>query len=137
MKFRLILLILISFSFSKCFAQYGEWLQIEKGKDHVYYLRSHQFLSGDVKKVWIKDVQKKLQSISKTGKKIFLLNGYTISLREVNCSTRQSKLISYVDYNSSGKVIFSNNIEEYEQSWDDVVPDSVGEFLLDKTCELL
>lgn len=136
MKNILSLLLFVFISIFECSAQYGEWINIRKEKNGAIYLRSDELSLDNIKKVWIKDVQKKLEIISEKGKKIIILNGYTVSLREFDCTLRKSKLISYINYNSKGKVIYSAKKEDYEQSWEDVAPDTVGEFLLTKTCEL-
>jgi len=136
MKNLLLLLLFIFLSAFECSAQYGEWINIRKEKDGAIYLRSDQLSLDSIKKVWIKDVQKQLEIISDKGKKVIIPNGYTVSLREFDCAKKKTKLISYINYDSKGKVLYSVKMEEYEQSWEDVAPETIGELLFMRTCQL-
>jgi hypothetical protein len=37
-----------------------------------------------------------------------------------------------VTYNNNGRIVDTYKVEEFDQKWIDVIPDSVGEMLLDK-----
>jgi hypothetical protein len=39
-------------------------------------------------------------------------------------------------YSNKNVLIDSHNVESYNQVWEDVIPDTIGEMLLDKACEL-
>ena len=72
----------------------------------------------------------------KNGKNHTLLNGYAVALFEYNCDTKQSNLLSKTYYNSKGTPVNNYKVAYYDEVWTDVIPDSVGEELLNKACEL-
>jgi hypothetical protein len=125
------LLILIStLSFSQ------NWVYVSTATDgSKYYIRNSSTDEFGNKKVWSKIISKTM-TYTKKGKTYSLPNGYVIYLDAYDCDGKKSKLISGVYYNSKGTVAHSFSIEDYEQEWKDVVPDSIGEALLDKVCEL-
>jgi hypothetical protein len=102
---------------------------------NMYYLRDAGTSDIGYRKYWLKTVAKNLSYI-KNGKNINLTNGYSMELFEYNCSSKQIKLLSIYHYNSSGKVVYSLTIPFYRTEWTDVLPDSVGEMILDKACVL-
>jgi hypothetical protein len=91
--------------------------------------------SGDNIRIWRK-IERKKTTIKKNGKSLTYTNVQKLQLIVVDCSDRKIKYVATVVYNSQGEVIDSYNFEEYEQEWNDVVPDSVDEATLDKICEL-
>lgn len=72
----------------------------------------------------------------KNGKANTLLNGFEVDLAEYDCSEKRNRLLSYVFYNSKGSVVSDYEFEDYETKWNTVVPESIGEMLLNKVCEL-
>ncbi len=51
-----------------------------------------------------------------------------------DCNSAQSDLVSYVEYDSNGKIIYSNTIKKSEVDLKPVVPGSTGEQLLEYAC---
>ena len=115
---------------------YAQWIEAGRSTDNsIYYLRKHSEKYGSTK-VWVKEVSKSLAYYTKTGKKAFI-NGYSMTLYDTNCDEKQLALVSLTVYNLSGNVVSTTKLEEYEIDWQDVIPDSVGEMILTKACELL
>jgi len=114
-----------------------DWVYIGSDrKGSKWYIKSSYVTKNyNSIKIWSKQVNKS-STITKNGKKITLNNTYTVDLYEYNCSEQTSKLIGSTTYNSQGRVIKTFKVEEYNQEWDDVVPDSMGELILNKVCEL-
>ena len=100
-----------------------------------YYLRKTANSDYGNKKAWSKRIGKSI-SYKKGNKTFTLLNGYCLELSEYDCSGRQTKLISFAYYNSKGSVVYSYNFQPFDTDWEDVFPDSMGETLLVKVCEL-
>jgi hypothetical protein len=100
-----------------------------------YYLRDSNTNESGYKKVWSKQVSKRM-TYKKGNKTYTLINGYCLDLKEYDCTGKQLKLVSFAYYNSKGIVVYSYQFQSYETDWNDVLPDSVGEMLLDKVCEL-
>lgn len=63
-------------------------------------------------------------------------NAKELQLVIADCNDKKIKIITTTVYNAQGTVIDNYTYEEYEQEWIDIVPDSMGESMLDKICEL-
>ena len=76
-----------------------------------------------------------LLDVSIRGKKVQYKNGYELWLMNFDCSSQRLKFLSTHSYDSKGKAV--KQLDEYDGGfdWGDVIPDSVGEFLLKKVCE--
>ena len=61
---------------------------------------------------------------------------YSLKLEEYDCFGKQLRLISIAHYNSRVVAVSNVQFQNYETEWSDVLPDSVGEMLLEKVCEL-
>jgi hypothetical protein len=117
------------------FAQ--DWIYVGNSTSGIsYYIRNSAVTETGYKRVWSKQLAKVL-SYQKKGKTHKLTNGYCLELREYDCDSKQIKLISWAYYNARGEVVHSVNLQEYETEWVDVIPDSIGELLLNQVCELL
>lgn len=90
---------------------------------------------GDQIRIWTKTEIKK-KEIIKDGKTSTYTDVIQLVLMVADCKERKSKNVSTTIYDSEGKVIISLTIPDYEQEWIDVVPDTIGETVLDKICEL-
>lgn len=127
----------MSLTFFICSYLNGQnWIYIGKSSDgSSYYMRSTSVSNSYTKKVWVKHSSSKL-TVKKNGKTYTYVNAYEVLLYEFSCTNNQIKLHSVVTYNSKGTVVDSYNPPDYYLEWKDVVPDSVGEMLLEKACEL-
>jgi hypothetical protein len=100
------------------------------------YIKKEGFNNpADEIRIWTKKELKKT-TIKKNGKSLTYTNAKELQLIVVNCTDKQIKFVTTTVYNSQGKVIDSYTLEEYEQEWVDVVPDSMGEAMLNKICGL-
>ena len=91
--------------------------------------------SQDNIKIWTKQELKKI-TIKKNGKTLTYTNAKKLQLVVADCSEQKVKFITTTVYNSQGKIIDNYTIADYEQEWKDIVPDSIGESMLNKICEL-
>lgn len=55
-------------------------------------------------------------------------------LYNLNCSTRESRLISGFAYDLNGNILQSVALSEVNQKWEPVIPESYGEALFNKVC---
>jgi len=111
----------------------GDWFQIGKNyKGNTLLIRSTYVSkeSGKIK-IWIKETG----NIEREGNKIYK-NGVEQTLFTIDCLNKKMELMQSITYNSSGKIVSHLDIPEYKLEWQDVVPDSDGEFLLNKVCLL-
>lgn len=69
-------------------------------------------------------------------KEILLKDGHQLSLYMYDCEKRRSKLIVGIVYDSKGAVKMSLEREHYQVDWITVIPDSVGESLLEYACNM-
>lgn len=133
----LILLFVTLFLEYNGFAQ--DWVYIGSDNDENKYYVKSTYVTKDVYegsiKLWIKKEMKKV-TIKKNGKPINYLNAKELQLFEIDCNEKKIKIVSSIVYNSQGKVVDSWTLRDYEQEWNDIVPDSIGEAISDKTCEL-
>lgn len=86
-------------------------------------------------KIWTK-MESKKTTVKKNGKTLTYTNTKELQLIFADCNDRRIKFVTTTVYNSQGKVVDTVTLEDYEQEWKDVVPDSMGEAMLDKICEL-
>lgn len=136
----LIILISVLFMGYKGIAQ--DWLYVSSDKEgSKWYVKSsyvsrdgYDGNSGNIK-IWTKKELKK-RTIKKKGKTLTYTNAKELQLIFADCSDRKIKFVTTTVYNSEGNVIDSWTLEDYEQEWNDVVPDSMGEAMLDKICGL-
>lgn len=100
-----------------------------------YVSKGGNFGNESIYKVWTKKVYKST-FIYKNGKKVAVNNVYTLCLSEYDCSEKREKIISTSTYNTSGNLIDSYKVPEYLQEWNEIVPESIGEAIINKICEL-
>jgi hypothetical protein len=113
------------------------WIEIGKSSisDETFYINS-TYVSNDnnIVKVWIKTTTiKTIKNKSKSSKKIKTDKKF---LYEFDCQNNKLRILYAVYYNSSGNVIDTYNPNEYALDWEIAIPDSLGEYLLNKACEL-
>jgi hypothetical protein len=129
----ILILILITFSIQ---AKSQDWIYVGYGKNgSKYYIRNSSIKEYNNSRVWVKTIANKMQYV-KNGKTYDLINGTSLDLYEFDCSLRQMKLLSYAYYNSKGTLVSSKSLNYYLSDSQDVLPDSIGEMLLNKVCEL-
>lgn len=90
--------------------------------------------SASSTKFWLKTISKAIKY--QTSNKNETAVGYSLTLYDMNCTDRQLAIRSFTVYNKTGTVLQALDVEEYEKKWKYVVPDSIGEMILNKACEL-
>jgi len=136
----LILALVLLFFGQSVFCQ--DWIYVGTDKDGgKWYLKSSYVKKGDLSaledgvKIWTKKESGKT-TIKKGNKTFTYTNVKELQLIVADCTDKKIKIITSSVYNSQGKTIDSWTLKEYEQEWVDVVPESVGEMLLNKICNL-
>jgi hypothetical protein len=112
---------------------------------YSYYNRRTLVQSGETVKVWIKDEPFSTQKnaarrwlISKRRDTELPTKGYefysnSLTLYEINCKARKTRVISGVDYDINGEILWSIDIEVPE-AWKNIIPDSQGDSMFSKIC---
>lgn len=132
MKFIILFLLFIP---TQVFSQ--KWIEVTKDKFGNKFFINEQALSNDgrVIRIWTKKVWKKLTDERGAKPKIYY-NVVIKELIEFDCSNYAYKLMSSTTYDSTEKrVIFSDEFSIYLQEWEYVVPETVGESVLNSVCE--
>ncbi len=131
----LIILISVLFIGQKSVCQ--DWVYAGSDAEGTKYYAKSSYVSKDYGKIkiWTKRESKKT-TVKKNGKTLTYLNAKELQLIVVDCSEKKIKSITTIVYNAQGKVVDSYTLSDYEQEWIDIVPDSLGEAMLEKICEL-
>ena len=127
MKKILLLLFFVSLS------SYSQnWIYTSKDKfGNKYYIKNKAVSVNDgVVKIWTKRTTWKVTHNNKD-----YLNCYMVVLYEYDCNNDKIRQLSFTIYNSKGGVIASGGDSDFAE-WDYVVPDSVEESRIKKTCEM-
>lgn len=112
-----------------------DWTLISEKNGTAYYIRKHSKREGDTK-IWIKEVGNKIEYTNSAKKKLFL-KGYKLFLLDTNCEEMQMAVLQTALYNSLGKLVQNKVEPSYLVTFEDVIPDSIGEFWLNEACSLL
>lgn len=135
-RFSLIVLITISFISQ---AQGAKWLNIGSDQDGTEYLYDSETitrLQTDIIEVWVK-LQYSLEGRRKCVQERKSLGfnvdrydtlGHSLTLEEVNCTTRQARTVTFADYSTDSAVLLliSKN-HQTSESWEPIHPESIGE----------
>ena len=94
------------------------WRSLGKAPDGEYFLdvKSAEFPANEPVRLWIKTVKKK---------------GTETVAYELDCKGRLINGMSSITYDTNGKVVNSSDVSS---GWQRVVPDSIGEQLLNGAC---
>jgi hypothetical protein len=110
----------------------AEWEQVGTTNENIYLIdpdkiRTASEYGKSYLKVWVKRVI--YNDITKDGLSV---GDYEIDLWHIDCNGLTSGLKSYAEYKKSGILIKSNQTTYVEMN--DVIPNSVGEAVLEKAC---
>lgn len=118
-----------------------KYFAMSGGQIYFYNIKSISKTQTGFTKVWVKSkyLDKsagRVETIKNRSDQNLPTNGYekfafTLLAYEVNCSAQQFRLVSFIDYDDSGKVLES---DEFEGKWSNPVPESIGSGILDFTC---
>lgn len=112
----------------------NEWIDVRTlaNGDKLFLKSSYVSKNESFIKIWAKKEFKKM-SLNKNGRRITYKNGTALALFEINCNDRKVKIDSNIYYDSKGNIIESSDTEG---DWENAIPDSNGEFLLEKACDI-
>lgn len=133
---RSILLTLFVAVTSICFSQAtsDDWIYVTSTPDsiHTFHVRKTYVSKEDnIIKVWLKTNSQSLKVGKKTYQNVEIKNLYV-----VDCSNQRLKIISYVVYDSKGKMLDSLDKEEVLVEWTNVAPETVSEAIKNQVCSL-
>ena len=107
----------------------AEWVQVDTSADGaVWYMdpvRSRTV--GNHRQAWVKVDHTRDRSVAYRS---------SLELFSYNCDARTSRILSFTDYDSMGKVMRTQTQPDYgyETGYSPVVPDSIGETLMNRAC---
>ena len=122
-------LIILLFTFSFCYSQ--DWKLIGEVSNDTYYYKPN---TRDT--AWIKVVSEKTEYESKESQKLITVDGYKLILQKFNCRNKKLGTIEMYVYSEDGKLLDSYKEEEIFVQMDYVIPDTLGEDLLQTFCKL-
>lgn len=128
----------------------AEWKPVSANEDFFYLFNPKNVSrsSKDTVFAWTKaqakaEARDKLRAkyIQYLGSRGIQIEGYknfayALILKEFNCAERKSRLISVKDYDEKGHMLSSTHIEEREQVWTAVAPETVEAELLTAVCQI-
>lgn len=126
-KFLFITTLLIG---ANLFAQ--DWEYVTSGEDNnKFYYKPN---TDDT--AWIKEVSEKLVNYdTDKGKNKKTIDGYRVTLYKFDCSKRQIGGIQIITYSKLGKILKTYTLPEYLVQMNYVVPESIGESILNSFCK--
>ena len=98
------------------------WLLAATSHDQKLYYNRNWICDQVVIKVWVKAVSRDADNPATS----------SMSLYELKCKANQIRVTQNVEYDKDGKVQTSD--VDYGAKWKDVVPESVGECILNTVC---
>jgi len=110
----------------------SNWISIGKGTNDEEMLMQDRYATKNntTIEVWTKIKKRKIEILDKTYK-----NAELKTLYSLNCGERKLLVKRTILYSEKGDVIVESR-QRPTDNYDDVVPDTLGEILLDKACEL-
>lgn len=129
----IIILIMLSFS-SIIFSQ--EWVLVRTTSNgNQFYVRDKPVKKrGNIITIWTKTTGENIKTI-KDGNELILKNGYFLQLNDYDCENLRSKLLSVVYYDSEGNVVKSIDSKDFLTEWTYIIPETIGETIINKVCE--
>lgn len=133
---QIIILLFIVIAPNFLIAQDDTWIEVAKSKDNqpVFMKNAVANIDDYGIQVWIKQPVLSFKTI----KGVVYKNTIMKTLYSFNCSQNKIQTRTTIMYSSKGTVIASYKRPEYENSLDyeDIIPETLGEQLLNKACEL-
>ena len=120
--------------FSRSQVNNEEWIFVsESTNGDKHYIRNfYEEKNQTTMKLWTKVIKKK----EIFNKKVYY-NVKMICLEEYNCVDRENRTFSVTNYDSKDRIIDNYEWQEYESNWHTLVPESIGEAVLNYICESL
>ena len=95
--------------------------------DYYYKLNSYNT-------AWTKEISKKTKYYPTRSETPRIIDGYQINLQKFDCSEKKMGIIQITTYSKSGKVLKTSKSTDYYVEMNYVIPDSLGESLLNAFC---
>jgi len=126
-------------------AQNNAWVKIYyNDKFELYVNKDRLTWNGNICNAWMKRIYKEgeakkeqiAEKIKRGGANVekWLDWQFTIINCEYDCSAKKERLRQIIDYTKEGEVIENFTWDNHE--WDGMVPETVGETIINKICEL-
>ena len=128
---KILLLFLINSIYFQFYGQEREWQYITTDSEN----REFYFKSNSYNTAWTKEVSSKITYFPDNkiqNKKI--IDGYQITLYKFSCSEKKLGVGQITTYSKMGTALKTSRLDEYEIEMDYVIPDSIGEELLESFC---
>ena len=91
--------------------------------------------SHKIVKVWVKIIYSEREKQQYFGRKYENLD-YRLNLLKINCTEKNYQILSTIYYTSDGSIIKSYNYSELLAELNPIIPDSAGEVLFKKVCQV-
>jgi hypothetical protein len=122
------LLLLLLFIGSVCSAQ--DWQYLMESNNNVYYYKLNSRTTA-----WIKVVSEITRYYaSEDDIKPTTVDGYTVYLYKLSCSSKKIGILQTIVYSKDGKPLDATSTDEFLADMEAVKPNSVGEEMLFKFC---
>ena len=105
-----------------------EWKYITKSANGTEYF----YKPNTSKTAWIKQVSSQTAYYEKGQKKI--VDGYNLTLWRFDCEDKKIGVVQQNTYNADGELLNTFTLKEYEIELTYVVPDTIGENLINTFC---
>ena len=129
MMMSLILALMLTLVPSCLFA--SEYVEIYRDSNYLIYLETSSIQDQETYyQAWTKWVfsgEAKKEMSERNNKEV----DYKLELQAYSKKNKQTSLLAMHIYDKDGKVIFSHNYSSYPISWNNVVPDSIGEHVIE------
>ena len=129
MKHVFVSLCLLLFSFITYGQEKEGWIYVGRAIDSTLYYVKKEVASYN--KIWTMTI---LPNWSY--KKISYKNVTVKELVQFDCGDKKIRSYQMVFYSSKGNLIINEQYEQFETKWENSIPDTMGEMVLNKICEL-
>jgi hypothetical protein len=141
------LLVAITMVFFVSQVQGAEWVQFTEdvhGNQFFFDLDSGSYTSRDSARLWIKIIYSvegiRVTKEYRLRKNLPTSNWDSLSdtkmLFEINCKTRESKIITVMDFNKNGQSLENYTLSKEQQKWRPISPDSSVDELRSILCPI-
>ena len=138
MKKTFLILVMCLFASLKSFSQDWQFIgkgEISNGLECEMYMKPVVYdVKNGVKKAWFKNVIPKILYVV-DGVTYEVKNGFTLNLINAKCNDRKIFTSTICYYDSEGRLVHQENLQLNPNVFEDVVPDTAGEFYFGLICK--
>jgi hypothetical protein len=125
----------------------AEWVSVGSDKDGTEYLYDSGTMTklpANIVEVWVKfqysheGRKKYIQERNSQGLDVDRYDtlSYSLTLEEVNCTTRQARTITFTNYSAdSVMLLLISNKQQASEGWEPIQPESIGEKMYKAVCQ--